>query len=262
MEANNLTISVPTPTCLKNCSYCVTKMTGIIPIDLEKFRRSLYKAMKLADNMNVSNVLVTGKGEPLDNICEVKKVAEKFADYPLEIQVNGDRYYQEPKDKINILDRFDVIALSFDKLPASFVKRNRSIMRMTLIVHDGLTENFNDIIDYCKYWGIDQLSLRNPTVPEKTNNTGEAVRARQWIKKNTKEDNYSKLINHFINRDDKTVLRRLNFGATVYDVDGISFTYFDYCVQDQANYRDIRSLILMEDGHIYTSWSYKSSKII
>jgi hypothetical protein len=68
------------------------------------------------------------------------------------------------------------------------------------------------------------------------------------------------MIKEFMHRDYPPV-RRLPFGATIYDVEGISFTHFDYCVQDSNSDDEIRSLIYMEDGHMYTSWTYQSSKI-
>ena len=57
------------------------------------------------------------------------------------------------------------------------------------------------------------------------------------------------------------IIRKLPFGATVFDINGVSFTYFDYCVQESSNDETIRSLIYQEDGHLYTSWNSKASII-
>jgi hypothetical protein len=49
-------------------------------------------------------------------------------------------------------------------------------------------------------------------------------------------------------------IMRLPYGATLYMVEGVSCTHFDYCIQDSNNDNDIRSLIFHEDGHLSTSW--------
>ncbi len=57
------------------------------------------------------------------------------------------------------------------------------------------------------------------------------------------------------------VLRKLPYGATLYDLDGIAVTHFDYCVQDDSGEDDVRSLIFLEDGHLYTAWNSPASRI-
>ncbi len=47
---------------------------------------------------------------------------------------------------------------------------------------------------------------------------------------------------------------KLPYGAMLYMYDDISVTYFNYCIQDNHNENDVRSLIFHEDGHLSTSW--------
>lgn len=265
MKSNNLTISIPTPKCKKNCPYCVSKITGRVESNPNKFRSNLNKAKTLADKAGVTNILVTGKGEPLDNPMDVRIMRNIFQDYPLEIQADADRYINASFEEIEILNEYDVVAVSSDYLPKELDKRTNGLLRFTLVVHDGFPAvAFQDIIEYCKKHSIDQLSLRNPTIPKNIQNTKEAQQTKAWIKTYTSKKLYENMVedfNHLKNNNEAMKLRELNFRATVYDVQGISFTHFDYCVQDQNNGDDIRSLIYMENGHLYTSWSLSSSKI-
>jgi len=45
----------------------------------------------------------------------------------------------------------------------------------------------------------------------------------------------------------------------IYDYKGLSVSSSDYCMQDESGADDIRSLIFMEDGHLYTNWNSKAS---
>lgn len=266
MRANNLTISVPTDKCKMNCPYCVSKMTPHICVDYLKFNMNLRKARRVAEAANVSNILVTAKGEALDSLGQCDLVRRFFSDYPIEIQVNGHRYIHANSSELLELEQYDVVALSFDYIPVNFVKKTLGLIRMTFVVTDQFdARDFRDLIRFCVENDVDQLSLRNPTIPSNTVDTNESNETVEWIIKNTKKDNYTALIESFKYLSETTdlvvPLRKLEFGATIYDVGGISFTYFDYCVQDQSHDDDIRSLIYMGDGHLYTSWSYSSSKI-
>ena len=64
MKANNISISIPNKGCRKNCSYCVSKMTGYMKTDKELFINNRHKARRLAEMSEVSSVSITGKGEP------------------------------------------------------------------------------------------------------------------------------------------------------------------------------------------------------
>lgn len=48
-------------------------------------------------------------------------------------------------------------------------------------------------------------------------------------------------------------------GSPVFDLEGIAITFSDYCIQETHSSDDIRSIILMEDGKVYTSWNSKAS---
>ena len=120
---------------------------------------------------------------------------------------------------------------------------------------------FYDFIDLCRAGSVDQLMLRQIVVP----NYVEADSATaKWINENVDPEQYDRLFNEM--KDACTVrgrfLRQLHFGPGVYDYKGVSVSYSDYCIQDSNEGEDIRSLIFLEDGHLYTSWNSTASAIL
>ena len=68
-------------------------------------------------------------------------------------------------------------------------------------------------------------------------------------------------LNALTKAKDCIFLRTLPYGAKLYDIYGISVTYFDYCIQDSSNEDDLRSLIFQEDGHLNTNWNSEAGRI-
>ena len=102
---------------------------------------------------------------------------------------------------------------------------------------------------------IDQLLIRQIRIPDNIIDTEKSKKTQQWIKDNTNETVYVRLWQEFMDIvDKKDLIRILPHGAEVYDIDGIAVSFSDYCIQESNNTEDIRSLIYLEDGHLYTSW--------
>lgn len=286
MKVNNLSISIPNKGCKKNCLYCVSRMTGYMTADESLFIRNLTKARRIADRSQVSSVSITGKGEPMLNADMVREVVREFVDFPVELQTCG----LELADDTSLVDLLtlegvDIFALSFDRWSdfesmKYVIERincmNRTV-RVTMNVSDMLVKPFEeagsrmpefmDYISECKKYGIQQFSFRNLSIPTGTPKDNKTA---QWIEKHVLNNKYYQdLIHQFecarnagIISGDVFMIRDLNYGARLYDVEGISFTYFDYCVQDLSrNSEDIRSLIYQEDGHMYTTWNSLAGRI-
>jgi len=297
MKANNLSVSIPNRGCTKDCPYCVSKMTGYMTANVNLFMRNLDKAKHLAEMSQVSSVSITGKGEPLLNFKMVREVVKVFVDFPVELQTGG----LELADNTSLVDLLaidgvDIFALSFDKWTdfedmkyvIERINHMDRTVRVTMNVSDMLPPineaGFTDYIDMCIKHYVDQFSFRRLSIPErperiayladfiegKTNIRGKAV---GWIQKHAPyigEHRCNVLYDDLIEQFDKIqyntykygLIRNLNYGAKLYDVNGVSFTYFDYCIQDYSNNsEDIRSLIYQEDGHMYTTWNSLASRI-
>ena len=263
MKANNLTICIDA-VCGKNCPYCVSKMT-FAPIPNEVlFLRNLPKAVEMARLASVSSVMVTSKGEPLNNIAKVQKCAEYFRTFPLEIQTNG--LFSCGCTIKSLYDfGFNTIAVSIDKFKAIDVladlyKQTNTFgmnVRLTIVLTDMWNADPDEFFKKIKDYGIKQVTFRYATVPTYPLDLITA----NWIRNNTTKD-HSKFLDYF-KRDftPNNLVRELSFGSSVYDLGGISMSIIEYCIQEYNNTEDIRSLIYHQDGHLYTNWDKQGSLI-
>lgn len=276
MKANNLTISIPNKGCDKNCPYCVSQCTGLMKTDERMLFRNFPKVLNLARMSQVSSVLLTGKGEPCLNFDSVLDFTHKFKEFPLELQTNG-IWLSKNLDKCNVLSStgMNVIALSIDTLRTDHSKLARAIHEAGMLLRicynvtndkhlrranqSGVIVPFKDILYLARVWGADQLTLRKITIPNHTEETEQS----KWIKDNCDDTLWGRLrleMSQMIAKDGHH-LRDLPYGAKVYDLQGVAISYSDYCIQDDNNTEDIRSLIFQEDGHVYTSWNSEASKL-
>lgn len=272
MEAQNLTISVPPPhegpVCDKNCPYCISTMTGFTQPDASTFYRNIDKAKTLAKAANVSNVLLTGKGEPLLNFETTCYILGRFIEFPLEIQTNG-LWLSKHRDHVGVLKGagLDIIAISIDHLNQlddmkDLIKTIHKL-NMTCRICLNLTDRipvelgFRSVFDTIKTLDIHQLLIRNVMTPQTVNyDTERAVKAVKWIAEHVDPKVYRKLYIDFEDMisQEGSLIRELPHGAEVWHLQGIDVCFSDYCLQESNNTKDIRSLIFLEDGHMYTSW--------
>jgi hypothetical protein len=162
----------------------------------------------------------------------------------------------------------NVIAFSFDSFKQfdqfkdliAAIGYSGMVTRVTFNVLDRTQESRQDFIDKCNEVGVRQLSFRRIITPIGGTSNYESDEAKQAIKyiiENTRENRYLQLTQSI--PDDYHMLRKLPYGVSVYDADGIALTYFDYCLQETHEADDIRSIIFDEDGHVYTSWASRAS---
>ena len=270
MRAANLTISIPYKGCDKNCPYCVSQMTGITKTNTPLMMRNINKVKTLARAAQVTNVLFTGKGEPCLNWERLLDYINEFRNFPCELQTNG-IILNNDHNKVDILflAGLDVVALSIDKLDqfpkySMLFDRIQDVgmtSRVTLNVTNMIPETttFQDIVSQCLIFGIDQLLLRNIVIP---NNVPES-KYTKWIQDNTNPAQYDTMVEQMKSEllFRGKFLRSTEFGMLIYDYKGISVTTSDYCIQDNNKNVDIRSLIYLDDGHLYTSWNSKASRL-
>jgi sulfatase maturation enzyme AslB (radical SAM superfamily) len=269
LKAENLTISVPNVGCDKNCPYCVSKMTGYIKSDIVKMNMNIKKVINISQIAEVTSVLFTGKGEPTLNFEAIEQLSFNFKNlFPLELQTNG-VFLSKNLNKVDslLIQGFDIIAISIDtelqlenyqKLFKKIIDLNM-ICRLTINITNKLDKEFTfeKTIKYCTENGIQQLTLRRVAIPQKPLDK----KVVGWIKENAPLDLYENVMRDvfLIIKEKGNLIRILNQGTKIYDIDGVSFTYSDYCLQEKDNGNNIRSLVFQEDGHLYTSWASKAS---
>ena len=268
LKAENLTISVPNAGCDKNCPYCVSRMTGYVTNDYPKMKRNVRKVITVAGAAEVTSVLFTGKGEPMLAYQELIELARLFCFWPLELQTNGILLAGGDDSLLSGLydAGLDVIAVSIDGAREletyrdlfSRIKRAGMISRITVNITDllvGIT--FSDLLDYCRENSITQFTLRRIVTPENPKDTATA----RWIAHHAHDEDYRSVMDQaraWVSTHGK-LIRTLNHGVEVYDCGGVSFSYSDYCIQERNLGDNIRSLVFLEDGHLYTSWNSSAS---
>lgn len=275
MRAQNLTISVPNRGCDKNCPYCISRMTGYTITNWNLMIQNYPKVIKLAEAANVTNVLLTGKGEPCLNKGELCALLIWFKDFPLELQTNG-RWLSNNIDGIREMAGYglNVLAISVDSLEEMYqlrkvvnsCHRNGVVARITLNVTDKLRAGIVELstmINGAREMEVDQLTIRKIIAPRKLVNTQAAYDTKDWIEKNVHPDHYVHLMKQLQDlAHDQIPVREILFDherISVYDFDGLAVTAFEYCIQEHSGSEDIRSLIFEEDGHVYTAWNSKAS---
>lgn len=239
-------------------------MTGLLEPNEELILKNLHKVIEFSKRAGVLSVLFTSKGEPLlhKSLSFLSSIIDDFTDFPLEIQTNGLLLNNET---IDILDNagLNVIAISIDDKyqlqelspQIKIINDKGIIVRLCVNISkelEGLT--FNDIMNYCQKSNVRQLTFRKLTIPEDCNSTPQA----KWIKENAPASLYEGFIQHF-NECEKRFIRKTVDNTDIYDCNGISIIYSDYCLQESSTSEDVRSLIFAEDGHLYTSWNSPAS---
>jgi hypothetical protein len=245
-------------------------MTGYLPTNEELMFRNLPKVLRLAEAAQVTSVLFTGKGEPCQDLPSLLDWMDPFQAFHTELQTNGlmldNAAIEELAER-----KLNVLAFSLDKLTefekfarwVELAKVHGMVTRATLNITNRIPPRttFRDILAQAKKWGYQQLSLRAITVPNNAKTSRDARAAVQWIRCNARWERYDRLCAQLLLEGNANgrVIRKLPFGALVYDIAGTAVTAFDYCVQDMSYDDDIRSLIFLEDGHVYTAWNSAAS---
>jgi len=93
MNIQSISIVVPTPRCVNNCKFCVSKMHDN-PYDKHLFKFDLKKRIKYAVMNGVTTCILTGTGEALQNKGFLEELANIFKemDFPfpnVELQTTG-----------------------------------------------------------------------------------------------------------------------------------------------------------------------------
>jgi len=270
MKANNLTFSIPQAACTKDCPYCISKMTFAPDSDINMFHRNLVKAKNFAMSADIGSVLISSKGEPMNNQRTTRDIIKLFSPFTaVELQTNGSALVRN-LNLLNILyaDGLDTLALSIDKLEdfdflhIVLVEAQRLglIVRITVVLSDRFSEvSFNDIMMKCHLYGVKQLTFRKLTKPSVISANLKSAETAEWVVKHGKGyDHIIDRINDYAQVPSR-LIRKLPFGMSVYDINGIGVTAIDYCIQESNNNDDIRSLIYHQDGHMYTSWDKPGS---
>ena len=291
LRPSNLTIAVPYFGCNKNCEYCISRMTGNYDnnyIDEKNdflFMLNFHKVKNIADKGGVNNILVTGKGEPLigDSFFYTKYSLWEFRDYITEIQTNGRKLQDNGVIHDLIKHKTNVVAISVDdeneiSQLRSEIRKLRDvgiIVRLTINL-SGMLDSvhfidktifgydvkpfLHDITKMCVTNGVNQLTFRQLSIPYGDEDTEPA----KWIYKFANPKKYNKITKQ-INKEvmkEGFLLRTMNHGVSIFEYLGLGVSISDYCIQEYHTEDNLRSIIYMQDGHLYTHWGRSASVLM
>ena len=278
MKANSLSICIPSLKgeeffCNKDCPYCISKMTGMNPVNTEFYTRNIIKAQYVAEAAQVTSVVLTGKTEPLTNMDMVLMMARRFHKFPLEVQTNG-LLLTASKIKMLAYAGINTVAISIDSWDqldtlrgAIGLLREKPItVRLTInLTRDILRLSPEEVhyyelaatmVNKCREYGADQVSFRELTIPDHPIESEASKAAQAWISADLPAGwakvflaSYDMLL-----QNKGLEVRSLPFGPKIYMLNGVSCTSFTHCIQEKPANDDIRSLIYYEDGHMSTMW--------
>lgn len=275
LKAENLSICTPSSACDKRCPYCVSRMTTEIKYNQPLMRRNIFKVKKMAECAEVTSVLFTGKGEPTLDLSELYYMMKVFEDFQIELQTNGKSLLADiaKTGGDNIMQLYimglNVLAVSLDDINDfknmsplfRYAQRMGIVTRATVNISDKLNNtNFRGIVHACQANYLEQLTFRRLSVPSHPRDTTIA----NWIENHAPDKLWEwwvDMINQGLKKEG-ILLRQLNHGVTVWDYQGLSLSWSDYCIQETNQGNNVRSLIFQGDGHLYTSWNSKASIIL
>lgn len=295
MQFQSMSLVAGTKVCNAKCPFCVSRMTGMEMIKKtaeEINQRNLHKAVQLASHSNVTNIIITGKGEPTLYPEHINVYMEALDNkFPfVELQTNGSMLLEERGERYlkNWYDAgMTTIMISncgydpelnrrvyfphkenYIDLPRLVDKIHDAgmIVRYTTVGIRGVGDNFNGIhspeqfdklVDFTKKLGIEQLTWRPVN---KTSNTNNDPEINGWVAENGLRHLESEhVVNHV--RENGTELYKLVHNGAVYDYKGQNVCLTN-CLTRDASDETIRQLIFFPNGQLYTDWEFKGSRLL
>jgi len=288
MKAQSVSVVVPAKKCINNCPFCVSKMhceqyTNYMDVTDQFFDLRLkdyLKRLEFCRDNGVNTVMLTGNAEPQQNRTFLtffgmfnQMLKSPFEN--IEMQTTGtllDRnYLRFLRNHVGIT----TISLSV----SSFIdEHNNAIIRppvpielsnlVALIKEYGFTlrlslnlnkmlfphcMNAKTIFNAAKVLLADQVTIRL------LYSSGLETDQDKWIEQNGVDDSVMNEFGFYVRENGKPI-RILEYGQTLYDLDGMSVVIDDDCMNTAVK-DDMKYMILREDCKLYSKWDSKASLI-
>lgn len=280
MKIQSISVVIPTNRCINNCPFCVSKMHDNEYADITKMNPNsddllfkIKKRFKYAEKNGVTSLILTGTGEPLQNIRYMNIISHvlESMDHPfpnVEIQTTGvflmntkeysnGEYGKTEKtySNVDILRKLGVNTISLSVSNIFNTENNSN----TIGIPETLRFDLNELCEFIKEKGFNLRLSLNMTkdydnwtpkdILDKCKKLGaDQITIRELYEggKNTKEDIWVRdnrmavhklaLLNGYIAREGKD-LYKLPFGATVYSIQGMSIAIDNNCMGKEQTKR-------------------------
>lgn len=292
MKIQSLSIVVPAKKCINDCKFCVAKMENTAYADqldsnkpfFDLYQKEYLKRLSFARDNGCNTIMLTGDAEPQQNrdFLERFGTMNSMLEQPfrwIEMQTTGtlldEGYLRFLRNHVGV-STISISLSSFDndknveitgmKVPVDIehlcheIKRYDFNLRLSLNLTSAFNpenkesdELFSNIIKKCKSLGADQVTFRN-MYTSGTNSPQDIWLGENFIGKGVIKD-FMKCI-----KEQGTPLAILEFGATKYDVEGMSIV-LDEDSMSQELKDGYKYLILRPDCKLYSRWETKASLI-
>jgi hypothetical protein len=290
MKIHSMSICIPaapgTPLCNAACPFCISRLTGAAEkwdTGRLSWKDRFKKACYFSKHNGVNTLLVTGKGEPFLNMADTEaalKIGSGFFSI-MEIQTNGSLCSDENLERLQD-NGLTTLAISIShpdpvknaaliNLPEVVnyreITERASAMGLVVRISFNISRAWNSADE--TYIGAIEKIINDTSIPANqytfrviskppATKTPEYSKIASWIDEFHLSDNDLEEV-HTLIKKQGMFIRRLNWGASIYDVNGYSIAVAD-CLQRPGYSEDeVRSVIFMTDGHVYTSWEARGS---
>jgi molybdenum cofactor biosynthesis enzyme MoaA len=274
--------------CNARCPFCVAPMTpanGIGTKEPEVNWRNFRKAAQLARDGGCSTAMITSKGEPTIFPNQVSRFLEELVpfNFPIsELQTNGlliadgrvtdehlTRWYELGLTTIAIsvvhYERAKNKAIythtrDYLDLPALIakLKKFKFTVRLATVLVKGYLDSVDEMkkmIEFATANGVDQLTFRPVTRPDKSENEG----IYNWTTAHAIDDQLLVDCNQYLSENGSEILE-LAHGATVYDVGGQNVCMTN-CLTIQPKSDEMRQIIFYPDGSVRYAWQFSGARL-
>lgn len=301
MKIQSLSIVVPNKECMNKCPFCVARMVNSNiyenrmsinhPYYDINVREYLKRLRFVADN-GCQTIILTGTSEPQQNKQFLgtfallhQMIGSPFTN--IEMQTTGFGL-DENRDYLRFLRNFvgvNTVALSISspisaknceilghpcdehpvtgkpipKFRIGQLCDNLKDYDFNIRICFNLTSEFDkyttwELFDWAKAWHANQITFRKLYASDKETPQG------KWIEEHSVSAETLERIKEFL--ANQPILGKTLYGATCYDVDGMSVMFDDDCMGKNPE-SDVRKyLILRPNCKLYSQWDSKASLVI
>lgn len=290
MKIQSLSIVVPSPRCINDCKFCVSKMHDANEYDDMISGRNLYfdlymkdyiERMQFARDNGCNTVMLTGDCEPQQNwkFLQLFGIFNQMLPSPfknIEMQTTGvlldDSYLyflrhhvrvktislsvshmfnNEINADINGTDKAKMVDI---KNLCERIKKYKFNLRMSLNMTSWYNDNKSEeFFSYANSLGADQITFR--VLYESDQDTPQD----KWIAEHKYNDENVLDLNAYI-KEQGRLMEITEFGHHRYTVHDLSTIVDDDCMSEQPK-DSLKYLILRPDCKLYSKWDEKSSLI-
>ena len=295
MKIQSLSIVVPSKGCINKCPFCVSRMVGsdgsenLMDINHPHYDinvREYLKRMRFVADNGCQTLMLTGTGEPQQNKQFLatfallhQQIGSPFTN--IEMQTTGmtlednDNYLRFLRNFVGV----NTVALSINSLKIDenykILGHNECEEPRVLFLHRlcpelkqydfnirccfNLSDCFNDVdigelFDIAKKtFKADQITFRKLYASDTTTEEG------RWVESHKPSEGWVNVLRKYIRMS--PILGMTMYGATCYDIDGMSVIYDDDCMGKNPETDVKKYLILRPNCKLYSQWDSKSSLV-